>query len=65
MQAVKGKTSHHVLMEYRLERRFWGRHLWTRGYFVCSSGTVTDEMNQEYIESQSADTKDDRDFTVE
>ena len=45
MQAVKGKTSHHLLSEYRrLKREFWGRHLWARGYFVCSSGNVTDEM---------------------
>ena len=66
MQAVKGKTSHHLLMEYRrLNREFWGRHLWARGYFVCSSGNVTDEMIAEYIETQGADPKDDREFTVE
>jgi putative transposase len=66
MQAVKGKTSHHLLSEYRrLKREFWGRHLWARGYFVCSSGNVTDEMIAEYIESQGADPKDDREFTVE
>ena len=66
MQAVKGKTSHHLLSEYRrLKREFWGRHLWARGYFVCSSGNVTDEMTAAYIESQGADPKDDRGFTVE
>ena len=37
MQAVKGKSSHHLMRDYRrLHREFWGRHLWARGYFVCS-----------------------------
>jgi putative transposase len=44
MQAIKGKTSHHLMMEYRaLNREFWGRHLWARGYFACTTGNVTDE----------------------
>ena len=33
MQAIKGKTSHHLLQDRRkLWREFWGRHLWGRGY---------------------------------
>jgi hypothetical protein len=37
MQAIKGKTSHHLLMDHRkLRTEFWGRHLWSRGCFVCS-----------------------------
>ena len=44
MQAIKGKTSHHLLMDRRkLRESFWGRHLWARGYFVATSGNVTDE----------------------
>ena len=36
MQAVKGKTSHRLLMDHRrLRKEFWGRHLWARGYFVA------------------------------
>jgi REP-associated tyrosine transposase len=35
MQAIKGKTSHHLLQDHRrLRAAFWGRHLWARGYFV-------------------------------
>jgi putative transposase len=45
MQAIKGKTSHHLLSEFRaLKKEFWGRHLWARGYFVASSGNVTDTV---------------------
>ena len=53
MQSIKGKTSHHLLRDYRrLNRECWGRHVWARGYFVCSSGNVTDEVIAEYIERQ-------------
>jgi putative transposase len=46
-----------------LQKQFWGRHVWARGYFCCSSGNVTDEVIVKYIENQSHD-KDD-DFRVE
>jgi putative transposase len=53
MQSLKGKTSRKLLSEYRsLSREFWGRHLWARGYFVASSGNVTDEVIAQYIEMQ-------------
>ncbi|HSR53991.1 MAG TPA: IS200/IS605 family transposase [Acidobacteriota bacterium] len=53
MQWIKGKTSHHLLQDYRgLRRKFWGRHLWARGYFVASRGNVSDEMVAQYIENQ-------------
>src|SRR6266508_697830 len=56
MQAIKGKTSHHLLQDYRrLRAAFWGRHLWGRGYFVCSSGNVTEEVIAEYIRLQGAE----------
>jgi putative transposase len=65
MQAIKGKTSHHLLMDRRkLREEFWGRHLWGRGYFVCSSGNVTDEMIAEYIRTQGAEPQDDDRFKV-
>jgi putative transposase len=65
MQAIKGKTSHHLLREFRaLRKSFWGRHLWARGYFVASSGNVTDEVISKYIEQQGAEPQDDEDFKI-
>ncbi len=65
MQAIKGKSSHHLLRDFRrLRKEFWGRHLWARGYFVCSSGNVTDEMIAQYIDSQDAVSQDDGSFKV-
>ena len=60
MQAIKGKTSHHLLQDRRrLRSEFWGRHLWARGYFVCTSGNVTDEVIARYIKHQGAEPEDD------
>jgi putative transposase len=65
MQAIKGKTSHRLLMDRRtLREEFWGRHLWARGYFACSSGNVTDEMIEEYIRTQGAEPQDDERFKI-
>ena len=66
MQMVKGKTSRKLLSENRkLSNKFWGRHLWARGYFVASSGNVTDEVISEYIELQDlAERARDDDFTI-
>ena len=65
MQAVKGKSSHHLVREFRtLQREFWGRHLWARGYFACTTGNVTDEVIKQYIELQGTQPQDDRDFKI-
>ena len=53
MQYVKGKTSRKLMMEFRhLNKVFWGRHMWARGFFVATSGNVTDEVIEEYIRLQ-------------
>jgi putative transposase len=36
----------------RLQKEFWGRNLWARGYFAVSTGNVTDEIIAEYIKNQ-------------
>jgi len=40
-------------MEYKeINKQFWGKHLWARGYFAASSGNVTDDVIAEYIRLQ-------------
>ena len=64
VQRLKGRTSHHLLAEFaHLRKTFWGRHLWARGYFCCSSGNVTDEVITTYIAAQALEP--DVDFRVE
>jgi len=53
MQYIKGKTSRKLMMEFKhIQKQYWGRHLWARGYFVASSGNVTDEAIMEYTRHQ-------------
>ena len=64
LQWLKGKTAYKLLAEFPyLRKTFWGRHIWARGYFCCSTGNVTDEVVAEYIANQSRD--QDEDFKVD
>ena len=68
VKRLKGRSSRLMLEEFgELRKVYWGRHLWARGYFVASSGNVTDEVIAEYIEKQSqlAPEEGDEDFKVE
>lgn len=48
---LKGKTSRKLQMEFpELKKKYWGQHLWARGYFAVSVGNVTSAMIKEYIE---------------
>ena len=67
VQRLKGRSSRKMLDEFgELRRQFWGQHLWARGYFVASSGNVTDEIIAQYIEMQTEKPQNDNeDFQVE
>ena len=65
MRRVKGRTSSKLFAEFpALKKRYWGRHFWARGYFCATSGQVTDEMIQTYLEHHFEPKKDD-DFKVD
>ena len=66
VQYIKGNTSRKLQMEYKeLNKQFWGQHLWARGYFVASSGNVTDETIAQYIKDQDLEEKTRTDnFTI-
>jgi putative transposase len=58
---MKGKSSYKLLSEFTsLKKRYWGQHLWGRGYWVASSGNVTDEVWLKYIEDQKPEEPDDK-----
>jgi len=51
VKKVKGRTSRMIQKEYpELSKRYWGKHFWAIGYGAWSSGNITDEMIQEYLE---------------
>jgi putative transposase len=65
MQKLKGRSSRLLQQEFpHLRKRYWGQHLWARGYFCATVGQVTDKMVKEYIESHLTPSPDDQ-FTLE
>ena len=49
---LKGKSAERLLSKFpALEKQYWGRHLWARGYFVSTVG-ITDEIIRKYILKQ-------------
>ncbi len=68
VQRLKGRSSRLMLQEFgELKKAYWGEHLWARGYFVASTGNVTDAIIAEYIEKQGQQDLDagEQDFSVE
>ena len=64
MQYLKGRSSRLLQEEFpELKRKYWGQHLWSRGYFCATVGSVTEEMIKEYIENQGR--QDNQDFKIE
>jgi putative transposase len=52
MQWLKGKSAERLLKKFpKLEKQYWGRHLWARGYFVSTVG-ISDEIIKQYIKKQ-------------
>ena len=51
MKRLKGRTSRILQIEFpHLKKKYWGRHFWAVGYGAWSTGNISDEMVQEYLE---------------
>ncbi len=51
VKRLKCRTSRMLQSEFpELQKRYWGKHFWAIGYGVWSTGNITDEMVQEYLE---------------
>ena len=65
VQQLKGGSSRVMLQEFaHLRRQFWGNHFWARGYMAISSGNITDEMIEKYIDEQDGEPVDDGQFQL-
>ncbi len=52
MQILKGKSAEHVRKEFlELRKKYWGMHLWARGYFVSTVGIDAETIRQ-YVRKQ-------------
>ena len=53
VQKLKGVSSRRLLQSSKLlQKEYWGRHFWARGYFAVTTGNVTDQVIAEYIKNQ-------------
>jgi putative transposase len=53
VQFMKGRSSRLLQREFpALRKRYWGQHLWARGYYCASVGAVDEKTIREYIENQ-------------
>lgn len=51
LKRLKGRSSRMLQAEFpHLKKRYWGRHFWAIGYGAWSTGNITDEMVQQYLE---------------
>ena len=64
-QLMKGKSSFRIQQEFpELKKRYWGQHIWARGYFCASVGAVDEDVIKQYIAHHSTHDADDG-FSVE
>lgn len=62
LKQLKGRSSRLLQKEFpALKKRYWGQHLWATGYGAWSTGNITDEMVQDYLEHHRRPKDDSRD----
>ena len=65
VRKLKGRTSRKLQMEFKeLSKRYWGKHFWAIGYGVWSTGNVTQDMVDEYLEHHRNPSNKDRDTMI-
>jgi putative transposase len=52
MKILKGKSAERLREEFsELRKRYWGMHIWARGYFVSTVG-IDSEIIKKYVKEQ-------------
>ena len=58
-QKLKGRTSRILQEEFpELRKRYWGQHMWGRGYFCGTVGEVDQKTIENYIEHPGEEDED-------
>ena len=66
VKRIKGRSARILLQEFpELKRRYWGGHFWGIGYGCWSTGNITDEMINQYLEHHRDKPNADESFILE
>ena len=66
LKRLKGRSAKMLLVEYsELKKRYWGGHLWGIGYGAWSTGNITDEMIQQYLDHHKEGPNSNQNFILE
>ena len=67
VKKLKGRSSRKLQQEFpELKKRYWGQHFWAIGYGCWSTGNITDEMVNEYLEHhRKPNSEDNSSFILE
>ncbi|WP_395085342.1 IS200/IS605 family transposase [Gracilimonas sp.] len=67
VKRMKGRSSRILQKEFPLlQKRYWGKHFWATGYGAWSTGNITDEMVEQYLEHhRNKEDEDNSDFILE
>jgi putative transposase len=54
VKIAKGRSSRKIQQEFpEIRKKYWGCHFWGRGFFSSTSGNVTDEIINNYIDNHT------------
>jgi len=45
-----------------IKKKYWGQHMWARGYFCGTVGQVDEETIKKYVENQGGE--EEKNFTI-
>ena len=66
VKQMKGRTSRKLQQEFTsLGKTYWGKHFWATGYGAWSTGNITDQMVNEYLEHHRKLNSDNSNFILE
>ena len=51
VRRAKGRSSRKIQQEFgHIRKRYWGQRFWQRGYFSTTSGNITDDVINRYLD---------------
>jgi putative transposase len=66
VKRLKGRSSRILQKDFpKLKQRYWGKHFWAVGYGAWSTGNITDEMVNEYLEHHRSEGNDSTNFILD